>query len=233
MATTLIPPTPPAPRPAPGNDVVRFVAIRADLLPDEVRSARQTVALRHRVLIALCVVVALLVGWYGYSWWQTSSARNDLSAAQHKGDGLQSQVLEFTPLVRAQSQVQAIQAQLRLLMTGDLSWQSLLGTLRAKAPHGVEITAVSGTVNAAAAGGTASSLNRSGSPTVGQLTVTGSAPDKRTTAAYADALGTVKGLTAPLITSVTSANNAVTFTVSLLITSDALGGRYATPTGGR
>lgn len=235
MATTMIPPAPtPAPRPSPGPDAVRFLSIHADLLPDEVRSARQTVALRKRVLLALCLVVALLAGWYGYSWWQTSSARNDLSAAQQQGLALQHQVDGFTPLVRAQAQAQAIQTQLRGLMTGDLSWQQLLSTLRAKAPRGVRLTAVTATVNAKTTAVATPGLNESGSPSVGQLTVTGTAPDKKTTAAYADALGSVKGLTAPLITNITTANNSVTFSVSLTITRAALGGRFTTATtGGR
>jgi hypothetical protein len=62
---------------------------------------------------------------------------------------------------------------------------------------------------------------------VGSLTIAGTSKDKRSVADYADRLAKVKGLTAPFITSVTALGGKVTFTVNVLITSDALGGRYA------
>ena len=73
-------------------------------------------------------------------------------------------------------------------------------------------------------------LNETCTPAVGQLTVSGTAPDKRTVAAYADELATVKGLAAPLVSTVQVQQHGVTFTVTAVSTSDALGGRYAAPT---
>jgi Tfp pilus assembly protein PilN len=231
MATTMISPTS-APRPSPGPEAVRFVAVRANLLPDEVLSARQVLVVRKQVLLGLVVVAALLVAAYAASWWQTSSARSNLDDAQRQGVAYQNQQNEFAGLVAVQGKVQSIQTQLRTLMVGDLSWKGMLTTLRAKAPSGVSITTVTGNINAAAItaavpGAAAAALNQSGKPSVGQLTITGTAPDKKTTAAYADKLGSVKGLTAPLISSITSSASAVTFTVTVVITSDALGGRYS------
>ena len=68
------------------------------------------------------------------------------------------------------------------------------------------------------------------------MTLSGTAHDKRSVAAFADRLATVKGLAYPLITSVASQDNQVTFSIALSITKDALGGRFATPapsTGGK
>ncbi|MBN9620713.1 MAG: hypothetical protein J0H43_13445, partial [Actinobacteria bacterium] len=83
------------------------------------------------------------------------------------------------------------------------------------------------------------SLNQTGQATVGSLLVAGSAPDKGTVAAYADQLATVTGLTAPLVTSVNAAGRSVSFTLDVVITAQALGGRYkpagstsTSPTGG-
>jgi Tfp pilus assembly protein PilN len=238
MATTMTPETA-AGAQHPTGETLRFVSIRADLLPDEVISARRTDVVRQRVLVGLAVLVLLLVGAYGASWWQTSGARSDLSDLQHRGVGLQTQQKEFGALVSTQSQVLAIQSQLQSLMAGDVPWKAMLTTLRETAPQGVELTQLSGSVTAgAAAAGAAQdpngyeALNSTGLVQIGTLAVAGTAPDKRSVAAYADKLAKVKGLAAPFITSVTVTDRTVTFAMTVLITSDALGGRYpaAAPT---
>jgi Tfp pilus assembly protein PilN len=228
MATTMLPPAA-APKTRPSS--ATYVAVRANLLPDEIVSSRQVEVVRKQVLIGLVVVALLLVGWFGLSWWQTSSANGDLDNAQRQGTALQDQQNEFGPLVQAQGEITEIQTQLQRLMIGDLSWKTMLATLRAKAPNGVSLTTVDGSVTAGAAAGAAAPdsaiLNSSGKETVGELKITGTAPDKRTVAAYADQLSTVPGLVAPLILNVDATERSVTFSVSVLITSDALGGRYA------
>jgi hypothetical protein len=63
---------------------------------------------------------------------------------------------------------------------------------------------------------------------VGTLTVTGTAADKRSVAAFADSLSTVPGLTAPLISNVQGDTHGVNYTINLVITTAAFGGRYYT-----
>jgi Tfp pilus assembly protein PilN len=228
MATTLIPPTPASKVPQEG---VRFVAVRANLMPDEIISGRQVLVARKQVLAGLVVVVIVLIGWYGLSWWQTRSANSTLDRAQAKGVSLQSQQQQFAPLVNAEQQITSIQAQLSTLMVGDLPWKTMLTTLRAKAPDGVTLSDVSGVMNSTTTGTlptAGGALNTTGNPTVGTLTITGFAPDKRSVAAYADGLSTVTGIAAPLISDVEATERPISFTISAVITSDALGGRYAT-----
>jgi Tfp pilus assembly protein PilN len=231
MTATMVPP-PTAPSKPPGGEA-RFVSVRANLLPDEIISTRQTEVVRKQVLLGLILAVVLIVGWFGLSWWQTRSANGNLDAAQHRGVALQSEQDQFAPLVRAQGEIVQIQTQLQQLMVGDLSWKTMLTTLRAKAPEGVALTAVDGNITAAGGAGAAapdaSILNSTGKQTVGELKISGTARDKRSVAAYADQLATVRGLAAPLIESVDAAQQTVQFTVSVLITTDALGGRYAAP----
>ena len=237
MATTMIPPTP-SPSPKPPSADARYVAVRARLLPDEIVSARQTEVVRKQVLVALVAVVVLLAGWFALSWWQTRSANSDLRSAQSQGTSLQQQQHQFTPLVQAITDTANINGQLEQLMVGNLSWNSMLTTLRAKAPGGVSITGIDGlvTAGAASAGGASpdpgsSVLNSTGKATVGQLTINGTARDKRSVAAYADQLATVPGLTAPLISSVQGSAHAMSFVVTVVITSDALT-QLAPATGG-
>jgi Tfp pilus assembly protein PilN len=236
MATTMIPEVPSAPRPdpnpVPASGGLRFVLVRANLMPDEVLSARQAEVVRKQVLLGLVALVILLIAWFGVSWWQTNSAQGDLTDLQRQSTGLQNQTHQFAPLVQAQGQTDMIHAQLQKLMVGDLSWRTMLTTLRANAPTGVALTNVAGTVTAGAASAPAGatppvSLNASGQLQIGTLTIAGTAATKNEVAAYADKLAAVKGLTAPLITSVTTTGNSITFTMTVIITADALGGRYA------
>jgi Tfp pilus assembly protein PilN len=227
MTTTLLPPTPSPPRATAGE--TRFVPVHANLMPDEVLSARQVVVVRKQVLLGLVVVLIVLIGWFGLSWWQTHSAESNLSDLQRQGLALQSQQSQFTPLVQAQAHISDIRTELGQLMIGDLSWKSMMTTIRDKAPAGVQLDSIAGSITA----GTttlsgADVLNQTGSVSIGTLTISGSAPDKRTVAAYADALAKVKGLAAPLISAVQGETRPLTFSISSLITSDALGGKYST-----
>lgn len=238
MATMTMPGPAAAADPRPAGDV-RLVRIRANLMPDEVVIARRTEALRRQILFALLIVLALLIAWFGVTWWQTHSSNNDLSDANHRQTALQQQTLQYGSLVQAQNDVTSIDGQLNKLMVGDLPWRTMLATLRSKAPSGVELTNVVGAITSGAAatsvpGQTASSnqgygvFNLSGQQAVGTLTITGTAHDKKSIAQYLDTLAGVKGLAAPTPTNITTtANNQINFTVSVIITSDALGGRYA------
>jgi len=241
MATTLVH-EPPAAK-APTSDTVRYVAIRANLLPDEIVSARQLEVVRKQVVLGLVVVVALLIGWFGLSWWQTQLAHNDLDDAQHRTAALQQQQSQFGELVQAQNQVATIHNRLAALMAGDVDWKSMISRLRSAAPSGVLVTAV--TASMANVPGTNNGstqlpvvLNESGKAAVGQISLTGRSQSKSAIAAYADAIGRVKGVVSPLPTAVTSQGGTFTFTITGLLTTDALGGRYSTaapaaPTGGK
>ena len=229
MATTLVPP-PPAQTPArEATGGLRFVAIRANLMPAEVLSARQLVVVRKQVLIGLVAVLVALIGWYGLSWWQTSSANSALEATQRQGEALQSQQSQYTPLVQAQGQIANIRTQLQQLMSSDLPWKTMISSVRGAAPAGLLVQSLTGAITPANVTSGADPLNQTGTASVGTLSVTGTAPDKRTVAAYADALAKVKGLTAPLISAVQASSRPVTFTIMAVITTDALGGRYSTP----
>jgi Tfp pilus assembly protein PilN len=220
MTATVVPPAAPT-RPPAGE--LRFVTVRANLMPDEVLRSRRDVVVRKRVLAGLVVVAILLVGGYGWSWWQTRSANSALAAAQRQGMQLQAQQSQFGPVVKAQEQITSVQTQLHTMMSRDLQWKTMLVALRATEPAGVTLTAVTGTVTP---GGTTASV--AGLPLgVGTITLTGNAPDKRTVAAYADRLAGVKGLSSPLISSVQASTHPVTFIISAVLTSDAFGGRYS------
>ena len=240
MATTMIPtPQPsPAPRPSPvanPGGSLRFVAVRANLMPDEVIDARRTDVVRRRVVIGLGTLLVFILAGFASAWLQTSSSKGDLSDQQHRTQALLDQQHVYAPLVAAQAQTAAINTKLTQLMVGDVRWQNMLATIRGDAPAGVGVTSVSSQITTAAAGNTAaaacsaliySALNGTGKTPIGTLTVIGTANNKDQVAGYGDKLAGVTGLVTPVVTNYNATARPFTFTITAIITSDALGGRY-------
>jgi Tfp pilus assembly protein PilN len=234
--TTLVMPHGPTPSPEPvhtPSGPIRYVAVRANLLPDELVNSRRSGALKHRVFAGLGAVLAVMLVWYGITLWGTSSAKHDLSKAKQQNTAMVTQQSKYDDLVRTQQASTGIKSALAQLMAGDLQWKNMLASLRSVAPKGVKIDSISGTTGAAAGsatGGTGPGLgvfNTTGKDEVGTLSITGTAANKDEVAGYVDSLATVKGLTAIYPTSATTAGSGVSFAISALITSDALGGRFS------
>jgi Tfp pilus assembly protein PilN len=233
--TTLERPPRPAPQPDPLPASARFVTVFADLMPDDVLAGRRGRAMKRRVLIGLAAVVLLLTAGYAFSWVQTHNAGSDLSAAQARAAALTRRQTDFTPLVKAQADSAQIQQTLAKLMAGDLQWSKLLESIRGTAGRGVDITSTNGTVTTpgSSAGNTGpaaagiSVLNQTGEVQIGSLTITGTASDKNAVAAFVDRLSRVPGLAAAFPASVATATGKLTFSVNVILTSKALGGRYA------
>ena len=220
-------------RPRTGEQM-RFVAVRARLLPAEVIAARRVHARRRWLFVGLAGVACLLVAWCGLALFQTSAAKDSLAQAQQRTAQLKDEQRQYQPLITAQQQSTTITDDLTRLMAGDLQWKDLLATLRRSAGGGVSISGVNGLISVGAANalqtGTSGGLgvlNQTGKQQVGTLTITGTATDKNSVAAYVDTLAKVRGLTAPLPASLTGSNGKLSFAVNVVITSDALGGRYA------
>jgi Tfp pilus assembly protein PilN len=249
MTTLEVPPSPrvPAAPPAaePGARTPRMVSIAANLMPNEVLVARRARSMKGYVVLGLAGVVLLLTAAYGYSWWQTSSAQSDLKAAQSQTAALLQQQAKFQPLVNAQAAAAKVEQTLGRVMAGDLQWSKLLENVRSQAQHGVTVDGINGTVTVGGSSGTAALgatsglgvLNQTGQLQIGTLTITGTAPDKNSVAAFVDRLGKVKGLAAAFPASVTGPRGKLSYSVNVILTSEALGGRFilpvATPTGGK
>lgn len=213
------------------DDGLRIPVISANLLPPEIVAARRTRKVRRTVLAAMLVVVVALAGWYGAAGLQVSAAQDDLEVAQAEVLRLQQQQKEYSDLITAQNQLRSIGSELSGLMADDLSWSSLLSSLRASAPAGVKITGVNGALNTAGAADSAESLPRTSTDQlIGTLTLNGEGPDNKAVARYVDALADVRGVERGLLTDATRQEGHITFSIRLDITSAALGGRY-TPDG--
>jgi Tfp pilus assembly protein PilN len=236
MAVTV--PIAPAAQEHAAGDPTNFVSVRANLLPEEVVAARSARRLRRRVISGLVTVLVLLSSGYAYSRWQTHRARTELAAVQADAAALHRKQQQYAPLVEAQTRSAQIESTLRTLMRTDVPWTALLNSLGSTAiASRVVLDSVAANLDSGsgsgAPGGGSGALNHTGREQIGTLTITGKAPDAGAVARYVDALATVHGLAAPLPADVSAAKDAVTFSLNVIITADAYGGRYAqgaTPT---
>ncbi len=121
----------------------RYVAVRANLLPEELIASRQTGTLKRRLIAALTVLLVALGAWYGFSRWATISAQHDLTKAQQQNAKLAAEQQKYQKVVQTQQAAAAINSALAKLMVGDLSWKDMLTTLRANARNGVALFSVS------------------------------------------------------------------------------------------
>ena len=152
---------------------------------------------------------------------------------------MRSQLSAFGPLLSAQSEQQAITSNLRTVMATDVQWRDLWNSVKSKVVPGVQLGGFSASITSAAQAGAGGLdvLNHTGLLPIGTMAITGTATDSRAVAAFVEGLAVTPGLAAPIPSNVAGAKGGVAFTINLLLTSDALGGRFsgaapATATGG-
>ena len=230
MTTTLMP-LDPALSP---QRLARVLTISANLLPDEIVAARRVRLTRTWVLIALGLVVLLLAGWYLQAHHDRNNATDELDQVAQQTAATQRDQNKYRDVVEIRNETDTLTKDLKTLLANDLPYSTLLNTLRTTGTAaGVTIDGVSATLNSTQAGQAATvpalpSDSRAAS--IGTLTITGSAPDKPSVAAYADKLNDLSTVANPYVTSVaTSKTGRVTFSLMADISSAADCGRFTTP----
>ncbi|MGK5681051.1 hypothetical protein [Actinoplanes sp. URMC 104] len=230
---TALMPIDPAVSPA---QVSRVLPIRANLLPGEILAGRNARRTRIALIGAVVIVVAVLAAWYLFAVQSLSGANENLATASDAVQRAQNDKKAYRDVVTVIKDRDTATADLKTLMADDLPWAKTLDTVRdnAKATD-VTIDNIGGTLQQAGAPGAAApAAAGSGTSTtdkdrtVGTLTVTGHAPDKKHIATFIDKLATLEGITDPYLTTATNGTNGVSYALSLDITSAALCGRFTT-----
>lgn len=233
MGTTLMP-LDPATSPQRTN---RILTISARLLPPEIVAGRRARLTRTVVIVSLVLVVALLGSWFAYAAHEKTVANDELATVADVAKQLRQQQKEpkFAEVSNVKAETTVLDKQLSTLLADDLRWSSLLGTVRSTGePFEIEIESINGQLVKDTSTGGVKLPSATTSAQVGTLTVTGIAPSKPQLAKYVDALGELKAVANPYLTSATkkSDGNSFDFAIDLDIASDALGGRF-TKTGGK
>ncbi|WIM97417.1 hypothetical protein ACTOB_000934 [Actinoplanes oblitus] len=232
MSTTALMPLDPSVSP---QQATRVLGIRANLLPQDITDGRRARHTRTAVLVTVVLVLAALSGWY----WQAASLKQTAEAefedVTRQVSAVQKQQTAYTELTQTKNANTVLSGELTKLMAKDLSWQTMLDLVRSTGEEaGANVTEVNGSL-AQDAGAQA------GKSGVGQLTIGGTAKDKKAVAKYIEALLKLekKGLADPFVTNVSGADDddkGVTFSLTVSITAKAFCGQWSTTectTGGK
>lgn len=240
MVTTALMPLDPALSP---QRIARVLTISANLLPDEIVAGRRARRSRTAVLVALGLVLLLLAGWYLRAEADRRTATKELDEVTTQTAATQRSQNKYQEVVQVRNETATLTKQLSTLMANDLPYATLFKTLRTTATAAkVNIEGVTAALNTAAdktsaAAGTTTTLpSESSTASIGTLVIVGSAPDKKSIAAFSDKLGGVAMIADPYVTSVTTASGKVSFSLSAAISSAAACGHYTTActsTGGK
>jgi hypothetical protein len=232
--TTALMPLDPAVSP---QQISRVLTIRANLLPEEITAGRNTRRLRLVVIGAVVIVMALLGGWYALAVQQKQLADQDFADVTDQVNVERNNQKKYQPLTQTINQKATIDKQLKTLLAKDLSWATMLDSLRAAGDVSqVNITSITGVLAAEETEAVSADTlpSTSDATTVATLTIVGTAPDKKTIADYIVALGEVENVANPYLTTATKNDNVLTFTLNADVTSTALCGRFTIPcTGGK
>ncbi|WP_433050265.1 hypothetical protein [Dactylosporangium sp. CS-033363] len=200
----------------------RILPIAADLMPLEITGTRHVRRVRRGVITAAVLVVALVAGWYGYAVHEHSKAEDDRQAILDTSQDLTRQKhKQYDELTRIQSESGQIDQRLQQVLAYDLSWSTMLASLReTAAAKNVKLSGITAALSQEAL------TAKAEGEIIGTVTLTGKAPSKDAVAAYVDALVGVAGVANPFPTDATQENDGVSFTIRVDITKAALGGRF-------
>jgi Tfp pilus assembly protein PilN len=225
MATTLMP-LDPATSPQRAN---RVLTISARLLPAEIVAARRARKIRAAVIVCLVLVVGVLGSWYAYATYQTAMARDDLAGVTADAQVLRQRQAQYADVVDVQAETTALEKQLATLQKQDLRWSKVLRSLsNAGAPSDIVISGIDAQLAGKAETGGVTLPSTATGTVIGSITVTGTAPSKPELATYIEALGKLKVVANPYLTTTTKVPNAkaVDFSLKIDVMSEALGGRF-------
>ncbi|GAB2598071.1 hypothetical protein Aab01nite_73880 [Paractinoplanes abujensis] len=225
---TSLMPVDPAVSPAQAS---RVLAIRANLLPDEITAGRNARRTRSLLIATVLAVIAGLGGWYVYAVQNLDSATENLTSATDSVAKAQNDKKKYAGVTGIISDRDQVKADLKTLMANDLPWAKTTDTLRSTAAAAnvtvkdMGANVVLDAAAPAADGKAAAATER----TVAMINLTGQAPDKTDVAVFVDKLAGLKGFADPYVTSVSkNGEEKWDYALSVKVTSAALCGRFTT-----
>jgi type IV pilus assembly protein PilN len=211
--------------------------IAVNMLPPEIIAARRIRVIHKMLISALAVIVVLGLLGFGYAYWQVHSASSGLTAVQSQTTQLESQQVKYNPVLVLQAEIAHIAEELTTLTTNTVNLPHLVLQVAALAPHPGQLTKIDVEVLAAAPANTSGatpdntgSLDSSGLPHIGVITVGGTVRSVADVAAYARALNALPGIVEVFPTSAQASTGGLSYTIEMTMTDQLLSGSVKVPT---
>jgi hypothetical protein len=207
--------------------------IAADLTPPELINSRQLKTLRRLMAAGLVVLLLLCAGGYYLAAHEKSDAAADLTATQSRTSELEGVGRSYSSVVAIQGSVRQVQAQVAQVMNADVDLVALMVVLESNLPKTMVIQQESISISPAgvvAATGVAagSSLDTSGLPRIGTITISGTGQALDDLSDYIDRLQTVPGLVdvLPISNTASTTGSETQFSLTIGLTNVLLSHRF-------
>ncbi|HEX8303928.1 MAG TPA: hypothetical protein VF612_03550 [Jatrophihabitans sp.] len=216
--------------------------IVANLIPPEVLHARRVRAVRKLVAYALCVLVLMAGVGYGLAWYRSQQAADALAAEQSRTSQLLAQQKRYADVTLLQGSVAGVRTELSQLLATDVDMPVLMAAIITRLPARASISQLAVTMSApegakATAGQATGSgtLDTSGRPHIGLISITGQAARVSDVSTLVDRLSALPGFIDPYPTSNTTNEKGTLFTVQFSIDDRLFSHRYdvSSKTGGK
>jgi hypothetical protein len=212
--------------------------IAANLTPPEMVASHRLRRLRRKIVLLVCLVALVAAGGYAYAYWQVRTADTGLKDVQAQTAGLHQAGTQFGSVTQLQGSVAQVQRQLAALMAGDVDVAALVGRIQDVRPSSVAISQLTVTLTTpkAVRAGAAQpgSLDNSGRPHIGAITIAATGAQITDAAAYSTSLAAVPGVVDVVPTSNATQASGTKFTIALSVTDAVLSHRFtAAPTAGK
>jgi len=204
---------------------------QVNLLPPEVRAARGLRNLKRWLGLALVVVLVLCAGVFALAKLSQAAANDELTTAQRETQRLQTEQLKYAEVPRVLGALQKATTARTLGMSTEIAWAPYYAAITAVLPANVSIDSLVVTTTGAAGAAPAAATNPLQTPSVGQIQFTGRSTTVPNTAAWLDALNSVRGFSTAWASSatITQSQNKTTYynvSVTVQVTSAAFTHRF-------
>lgn len=211
--------------------------IVADLTPPELIASRRLRAIRRLLVMAMVGLLLLCVLGYGLAALRNRAASTALSRETARTSALQNEQRQYRNVTQLQGNLTQIESQLAMLLGADVSFPPLLNQIQSNLIPGMTIAQASLTINGpgagAAAAGNASSLDSSGHPHIGVITLSGTALKINDVAAYIDKLAALNGFADVTAPSTQSSAHGVQYSITAALTDQVLSHKFTAKNGGK
>jgi hypothetical protein len=213
--------------------------IAADLTPPELLNSRQLKTLRKLMAAGVVLLLLICAGGYYLAAREKADTAVELKAAQSRTRELQRVGDSYSGVVAIQGSVKQVQAQVAQVMGADVDLVALLVILESNLPETMVVKQESITINTVGVVGATgvpagSSLDTSGLPRIGTITMSGTGRALDDLSDYIDRLEVVPGLVDVLpISNTASASTPETqFNLTIGLTNALISHRFDVGGGG-
>jgi len=204
-------------KPASGS-VIPTTLPQVNLLPPEVRAARDLHRTKRWLLIGLVVTVALCIAGYGVALISSSAAQSQLNEAQDETERLNAEAAKYDEVPQVLGAIKNAEKARSLGMETDVRWRDYIEAASAVLPEGVSIDDYSVSVP--------TPMSASGEPDLADLLLAGDiAMTLRSeavpnTALWLDGFASVPGFVSPWFSSATlnEDEDGIYYTVNATVT---------------